>query len=77
MDNKGEVGPVGAVLLLLVFIVNWFVWLGSFMTTVGQNIVTDNALTGVEAFFFSNLNFVILICMILGIMGISYFGFRQ
>jgi hypothetical protein len=77
MNNSGESGPIGAVFLLLVFIVNWFIWLGSFLATVGADIVTSTNLTGIEAFAFYNLNFIVLICMVLGVMGVSYFGFKQ
>ena len=73
MDNKGQVGPIGGILLFMVFLVIWFVWLGSWLNTVGRLVVTTDNLTGVEAFFFSNLNFVVLICMLLGMMGFMYF----
>lgn len=74
MNKRGIVGPIGAVMLFLVFILMWFVWLGSWLNEVGQIMVTTNSLTGFEAFFFSNLNFVVLICMLLGMMGFMYFG---
>lgn len=73
MNKKGEVGPIGAIILFLVFIVMWFVWLGSWVNTVGKLMVTTNSLVGVEAFFFYNLNFVILICLMLGMLGFMYF----
>ena len=58
----------------MVFLVNWFIWLGAWVSEVGAIVVTTNSLTGVEAFFFNNLNFVILICMLLGMLGWMYFG---
>lgn len=72
--SKCGVGPIGAVLLFMFFLIIWFVWLSSWVNTVGENAVTTNHLTGVEAFFFANLNFVILICMVLGMLGWLYFG---
>ena len=74
MNKKAEVGPIGAIMLFLVFVVMWFVWLGSWVNTVGNLVVTTNNLVGVEAFFFNNLNFTILICMILGMLGFMYFS---
>lgn len=71
--NKKGVGPIGAVFLFLVFLVIWFVWLGGWVNDVGTIMVTQNNLVGIEAFFFSNLNFMILICMALGMMGWMYF----
>jgi len=37
-----------------------------------MDVVTTNSLTGIEAFFFNNLNFIVLICMILGMLGFMY-----
>ena len=75
--NKKAVGPIGAIMLFIVFLVMWFVWLGAWVNTVGAMVVTTNGLTGIEAFFFENMNFVILICMILGMLGWMYFGGQQ
>ena len=72
-NKKGIVGPIGAIFLYIVFVVIWFVWLGSWLATVGQGIVESQSLLGVEAFFFSNLNFVVFICMLLGMLGFMYF----
>ena len=72
--NKKGVGPIGAVLLFIVFLVMWFLWLGAWINTVGLQAILDNNLNGIEAFFFANLNFALLICMILGMLGWMYFG---
>lgn len=73
MNRKG-VGPIGAVMLFGVFLILWFVFLASWVNTVGQDAVSANNLTGIEAFFFSNLNFFIMVCMLLGMMGWMYFA---
>lgn len=75
--NKKGVGPIGAVFLFIVFLVMWFIWLGSWINNVGLQAITNNNLNGIEAFFFANLNFVLLICMILGMLGWMYFGGNQ
>lgn len=72
MNKKGQVGVVGAIFIFLVFLLNWFIWLGGFLADVGTNVVVSNSLTGIEAFFFSNLNLVVLLGMILGMMGWMY-----
>lgn len=74
LEKKAQVGIIGAIILFMFFLINWFVWLGAWVSTVGQDAITTNNLTGVEAFFFANLNFVILICMILGMLSWMYFG---
>lgn len=73
-ENKKAVGPIGAIMLFIVFLVMWFVWLGAWVNTVGAMVVSTNGLTGIEAFFFENLNFTILICLILGMLGWMYWG---
>ena len=75
--NKRGTGPIGAILLFLFFIIIWFVWLGGFVAQVGQDMVTSNGLTGVEAFFIANLNVWIMIAIILGTMAFMYFGSQQ
>lgn len=76
-NNKRGVGIIGAIMLFLVFLVIWFVALGKFIAEIGSYAVTSNNLTGIEAFFFNNLNFTILICMFLGMLGWMYFGGSQ
>jgi len=74
INKKAQTGPIGAVFLFVVFLVCWFIWLGSWLSTVGDSVVTAHSLSGIEAFFFLNLNFVVFICMLLGMMGWMYFG---
>jgi hypothetical protein len=75
--NKRGVGAIGAIFLFIVFIVMWFIWLSPLLTSVGQQAVISGDLTGVEALAFNNMNFIVLICMLLGIMGFMYFGANQ
>lgn len=74
LGNKKAVGPIGAIMLFLVFLIMWFVWLGAWVNSVGAMVVATNGLVGIEAFFFENLNFTILMCMILGMLGWIYWG---
>jgi len=73
-NKRAEVGPIGAIMLFMVFLIIWFVWLGGWVGSVGATAVSENGLTGVEAFFFENLNFIITLIMILGMLAWSYFG---
>lgn len=76
MNKKGQ-GPIGFIFLVLVFVIIWFIWLGSFVADWGARIVETNGFTGFEAFFFYNLNMVIFMCLILGILAYFYFGGGQ
>jgi len=74
MNKKAQVGPIGAIMLFMVFLVIYFIWGASWVSQVGADAVVSANLTGLEAFFFENLNLTIIICMLLGMMGWMYFG---
>ena len=73
MNNSGQTGPIAAIMLFIVFLIMWFVWLAKWVADTGTYVVTANGLVGFEAFFVNNLNFVIFIGMILGMLGFMYF----
>ena len=74
MNKKAQAGPIGFVFLLLVFILMWFMWIGSWIADVGQQAIIDGSLTGLEAFFYANLNVWVWLGLILGTMGYMYYG---
>jgi hypothetical protein len=74
LTRKSQTGIIGAVFLFIFFLIIWFIWLGGWVATTGHNVVVENNLSGVEGFFYDNLNLIILICLFLGIMGFMYFG---
>lgn len=69
MNGKAEVGVIGFIFLFIVFAIIWFMWLGGWVAEVGAQVVATNHLTGVEAFFLTNLNMVIMFAAVLGVMG--------
>lgn len=73
MNKKAQGGPIAFILLIIVFNILWFVFLGGVIAEVGQSAIETNGLTGVEAFFYANINIVIFIAEILGVMGYLYF----
>lgn len=73
MNKKAQTGPIGMIFLVILFLINWFIWLADFIKDVGQDAITKNNITGVEAFFFSNLNFIIFLTVILSILAWGYF----
>lgn len=74
MNNKAEVGPIGAIMLFIVFLIVFLVALVPFNNDIGTQAVSTNGLTGFEAFFFEHWNLCIVICMFLGMLGWAYFG---
>ena len=75
MNNQNStVGPVGFVFLVLILVMNWAIWLGKWLNDVGQIAITTSGMTGVEAWFYANLNLFFWISLILGITAYLYFG---
>jgi hypothetical protein len=71
VDKKAD-GPLNTIILVLVFVLMWFLWLGGFVAEMGQNAVEGQGLTGVEAWGYSNVNLFILIGLLLGTMAYFY-----
>lgn len=74
MINKKGAGEIGVILLVIFFFVNYFIWGADWVSDVGNKMITDNSLTGIEAFLYSNLNFWIIMVVILSIVGWAYFS---
>ena len=77
MNKQAQAGPLAMIVLVGIFLINWALWLGSWLSTVGQYTVTQNNLTGLEAFAFNNLNMVVLFGVIFGLMAYMYVGARR
>lgn len=73
MNKKAE-GPIGFIFFVILFLINWALWFGEFLTGIGQRAITENNLTGIEAFMWANLNMWVFLVMILGIMAYLYLG---
>lgn len=71
MDKKGQ-SPIKLVFVAIFFLAAWALFLGQWLATVGQGYITANNATGIEALFYSNLNFVVLIFFLLfiGLYGV-------
>lgn len=77
MNRRGQSGGViGFILVEIIFIINWALWLGSLISSLGPSAVAAGA-TGIEAFFWSNLNLVILCLLLLLNLIVFSFGGNQ
>jgi len=74
MKKKAQTGVIGTIFLFIMFVILWFVFLGAWVRDMGQMVVTNNNLVGVEAFIISNLNFFIFIIALLSMIGYMYFA---
>ena len=75
--NKKGVGPIGAIALFGMFLIVWFVGLSKFLSEVGQDAIDAGNVTGLEAWFCANLNFIVFVIVILAMIGWMYFGASQ
>ncbi len=69
-------GIISIIFFTLVFIIIWGMFIAEQLTYWGQRAVIDNGLTGVEAFFYSNINLLIAIVLLIFILAVGYYGFR-
>lgn len=74
LRSKKGIGPIGAIMLFMVFVVVYFVWLSSWVSEVGTLAIQQGNMVGFEAFFYANLNLWIILGMVLGMLGWMYFG---
>lgn len=72
--KKAQSGPVALILLIIIFMINWFIWLGDWVSTAGQTAVIQGGLTGIEAFMYNNLNVFVFLSVVLAIMAWGYFS---
>lgn len=77
MNKKAQEGPIAFIFLLFAFIIFWFVWLGKFLVDMGQLAIINGNMTGIEAFFYANLNLWVFIALILGMLGFMWFAGRS
>jgi len=63
-SKKGFVGPLGIIFIDIVFVIVWALFLANFLAMAGTMYITTNAPVGFEAWFYNNLNFVVLLIFI-------------
>ena len=77
MNNRGQTGIVGAVFALIMFVIIWALWLGSWINEWAERLVVDNSLTGIEAFLAANINLWVILGVMVSFMAYMYFGGRR
>lgn len=74
-DNK-KGGILGYSFFLICFIFIWAIWLGNQLSAYGEQLITEQSLTGYEAFFYANLNIWIALSLFISTFLYIYFGGR-
>ena len=74
VNKQGQgYGLFGFIFSLLFFMVIWFVWLGGWLSSVGDFMIETNGLTGIEALICANLNVLLVLVICISIVGFQYF----
>lgn len=71
--NKRGMTPFGIIIVDIVFIIIYAMFASGIFKEYGLLAVTNGA-TGVSAFLFSNINFVVIVCFILANVAYLYFA---
>lgn len=75
-NRRAQVGIFTLLFLDIVFIVLWALVLGGLLTTFGAAAISDNSLTGLEAWFYGNLNLIVFIGFLLTNLAFTVGGGR-
>lgn len=73
MNKKGQ-SPLSVVFLMVVFLIFWIFFFGSFLATWGADMASRNQMDGFEAFILSNLNLVLGLAVLMFVVWASMFG---
>ena len=74
MNKKGQLAILGVIFSLLIFVILWAMFFGSWVNFWAQQLVTVNELTGVEAFLVLNMNLWIGVGVLIGTITTVYLG---
>ena len=74
MNKKAQLGVLAVIFGIIIFVILWALFFGSWVNTWAQQAIAVNSLTGVEAFLLANMNLWIGIGVIIGSVSALYFG---
>lgn len=76
MNRRAQsVIPVLSVMFgLLVFVILWALFFGSWLSEVANEMIVTNGLTGIEAFLMSYINVWVFVGVVFGTLVFLYYG---
>ena len=77
MNNKGQAAILGVIFVVVVFFFLWAMLFAGWISTWSGYMITDNNLTGIEAFLMANMNLWVMCGVLFGLLGFMYFGGSQ
>jgi hypothetical protein len=75
MDNKGQTG-LTVFFVLVIFGLIYFIGLAGMVGAVSSDYAIANNATGLDGWFFANINFIFTLGYVLSLMAVGYFGMR-
>ena len=75
--NKSGQTPITFIFMIITFLIGWAMFGAKFLSDAGQQYITINNASGFEAFFYGNLNLLVLFCLIIVIIAYGTFGNSQ
>jgi len=75
--NKKGIGVITLIFWVISFVLVWSLFIGKMLNEWGQQAIITNSLTGIEAFFYGNLNFVVAIVFLIAILAMALWGGSQ
>jgi len=76
MNNTAQT-PITFIFTILTFIIGWVLFGAKFLSDAGQQYIAVNQATGLEAFFYGNLNLIVMFCLLLVIIAYSAWSTGQ
>jgi hypothetical protein len=71
-NKKG--GILNTMFMFIMLFLVWTFWLGSFLADWGEQAIADTGITGLEAFFYANLNLWFGLLFVASLFSAFYFG---
>lgn len=74
MNKTGQIGLINLVFGLIAFFILWVLFLGEWLNEWAVKMITDNSLTGIEAFLIGYINLWVFLGLFIGVMAYVYLG---
>jgi hypothetical protein len=74
LSVKAQSSPLNLIFVVFVGMLMWIYWAGQQLTYWGQQAITQNGMTGLEALIFANLNVTLFFAFVLVLLAAIAIG---
>jgi hypothetical protein len=71
-SKYGQLNLINFVIGIVIFLLVWGIWAGKFIAEWCQNAITENGITGIEAFLLSYMNLWIFLMLLICVALVYY-----